>query len=176
MRILAYCLMPNHWHFVLWPVLDDELSVFMHQLTTTHVRRWHRCRNSAGTGHLYQCPFKSFPVEDDDHFYTVCRYVERNSVRAGLVERAEDWVWSSTWANLHADDPRALRLCAWPIPRPDDWLTRVNQPLTSSEIDALRKCTERGRPYGSRSWVEQTAEKIGLQYTLRSRGRPPKHA
>ena len=88
----------------------------------------------------------------------------------GLALCALACVGRRTLCVLHADDPRALRLCAWPIPRPDDWLTRVNQPLTSSEIDALRKCTERGRPYGSRSWVEQTAEKTGLQCTLRSEG------
>lgn len=84
MRILAYCLMPNHWHFVLWPEADRELSQFMHQLTTTHVRRWHKAHHSEGTGHVYQGPFKSFPVADDDHLFTVCRYVERNPVRAGF--------------------------------------------------------------------------------------------
>ena len=57
--------------------------------------------------------------------------MRRNSVQAGLVERAEDWVWSSAWGRLHPDDPRALPLCDWPIPRPVDWLDRVNQALTS---------------------------------------------
>ena len=114
MRILAYCLMPNHWHFLLWPEWDDELSEFMHQMTTTHVRRWHKAHHSEGAGHVYQGPFKSFPVEDDDHLYTVCRYVERNPVRAGLVGRAEDWVWSSAWAYLHPEDPRAFPCASGP--------------------------------------------------------------
>jgi putative transposase len=172
LRILAYCLMPNHWHLVLWPEVDRELSHFMHQLTTTHVRRWHKAHHSEGTGHVYQGPFKSFPVEDDDHLFTVCRYAERNAVRAGLVQRAEDWVWGSAWGHLHPDDRRALPLCPWPVPRPDDWLTRVNAPLTGAELEALRRCSARGRPFGGPEWVTMTAEKLGLHHTLRDRGRP----
>ena len=59
--------------------------------------RWHAHYHSAGTGHLYQGRFKAFPVEDDDHFYSVVRYVERNALRAKLVPRAEQWRWSSLW-------------------------------------------------------------------------------
>ena len=114
MRILGYCLMPNH--FVLWPELDDQLSAFMHQLMTTHVRRWQKAHHGEGEGHVYQGRFKSFPVESDEHLYTLCRYVERNAVRAGLVERAEDWVRSSVWARLHPDDSRGLPLDDWPLP------------------------------------------------------------
>jgi len=88
-RILAWCLMPNHWHLLLWPKQDGELGQFMQRLTTTHVRRWRLFRQSVGHGHLYQGTYKSFPVDEDDHFYTVCRYVERNPLRAKLVRRAE---------------------------------------------------------------------------------------
>ena len=175
-RILGYCVMPNHWHFVLWPELDDQVSAFMHQMTSTHVRRWQKAHHCEGEGHVYQGPFKSFPVESDEHLYTVCRYVERNPVRAGLVERAEDWIWSSAWARLHPEDSRALPLCEWPIARPADWLERVNQPLTGAELTALRRCTERGRPFGSRRWRDETANRLGLEATLRSRGRPPKES
>jgi putative transposase len=172
MRILAYCLMPNHWHFVLWPERDDQLSAFMHHMTVTHVRRWHEFHHSSGQGHVYQGPFKSFPVQGDAHFYTVCRYAERNAVRAGLVARAEDWLWGSAWGFLHGDDRRALPLSEWPLPRPKDWLHRVNTALTDAEIKALRKCVERGRPFGEQSWVDDTVKKLDLEYTLRSRGRP----
>ncbi len=172
MRILAYCLMPNHWHFVVWPEGDDDVSSFMHQLTTTHVRRWHEFRESGGRGHVYQGPFKSFPVQDDDHFYTVCRYVERNAVRAGLVHGAEDWIWGSVWARLHPRDDRVIPLCDWPLPRPIDWLERVNRPLSESELDAVRRSNERGCPFGTDPWVQETARRLDLEYTLRSRGRP----
>ena len=95
MRICAYCLMPNHWHFVLWPERDGDLSAFMQQMTNTHVKRWKAHFHETGLGHLYQGRFKSFPVQTDEYFYQAVRYVERNALRANLVSRAEDWPWSS---------------------------------------------------------------------------------
>ena len=88
-RLLSYCLMHNHWHLVVWPQKDGELSRFMGWLTLTHTQRWHANRHTAGSGHLYQGRFKSFPVQDDPHFLTVCRYVERNPLRANLVKSAD---------------------------------------------------------------------------------------
>ena len=91
MRLLAYCLMPNHWHLLLWPREDGDMGRFMHRLTVTHVRRWHEHRHSTGRGHVYQGTYKSFPVQRDKNFLKVARYVERNALRANLVEHAEDW-------------------------------------------------------------------------------------
>ena len=95
MPLFSYCLMPNHWHLVLRPRKDGDLSRYMQWLTTTHMRRWHAYRGTRGTGPLYQGRYKSFPVQNDRHFLTVCRYVERNPLRARLVRRAENWRWSS---------------------------------------------------------------------------------
>src|SRR5580658_5833113 len=97
MRVCAYCLMPNHFHLVLWPKVDGQLSRFMQWLTMTHTQRWHAHRHSAGRGHLYQSRFKSFPIQENSHFLSVCRYVERNPLRANLAERSQDWRWSSIW-------------------------------------------------------------------------------
>jgi putative transposase len=94
-RILSYTLMPNHWHFVLWPAEDDQLSEYLHWISATHAARWHKAHGTTGRGALYQGRFKSFPVQEDDYYYTLCRYVERNALRANLVQRAEDWRWSS---------------------------------------------------------------------------------
>ncbi len=172
-RILAYCIMPNHWHMVLWPTADGELGNFVQRLTTTHVRRWHLYRQSVGTGHLYQGTYKSFPIQDDEHFITVCRYVEQNPLRAGLVARAEDWRWSSLGLrSATRSDGRFLT--EWPVPRPLDWLSYVNQALTAKELDALRLSAQRGRPYGSERWQTSVANHLGLESTLRSRGRPRK--
>jgi putative transposase len=96
-RLLGFCLMPNHWHMVLWPEKDGELTAFLRWLTNTHSMRWHAHYHTGGTGHIYQNRFESFPVETDEHLYTVLRYVERNALRANLVERAEDWRWGSLW-------------------------------------------------------------------------------
>src|SRR5713226_2761660 len=128
-RLLAYCLMPNHWHVVLWPRRDDELTAFLRWLTHTHTMRWHAHYHSAGTGHLYQGRFKAFAIEaDESHLYAVLRYVERNALRAGLVKRAEDWRWGSLWRRAHTQAVPPLELHPWPVPLPADWPARVQDP------------------------------------------------
>jgi putative transposase len=174
--ILAYTLMPRHWHFTLQPPegRGEHLSLFMKWLTATHAQRWHAHRKSVGSGHLYQGRFKSFPVQDDAHFLTVCRYVERNPLRAGLVQRAENWRWGSLWRRESGTPAQKKLLADWPMKRPPDWLDFVQKPATRAELDDLRRCINRGRPYGDPEWTEHTAAKLGLLSTLRSRGRPQK--
>jgi len=176
MRILTYCVMPNHWHLVLWPHTDGDLRGFMHWMTLTHTRRWHAHHNSDGQGHLYKGRYKSIVVQEDEHLLTICRYVERNPVRAGLVRRAEDWRWGSAWRRLHARSASGsvpdLPLSDWPLPLRDNWLEWVNAPQTQRELEKLRICIRRGRPFGAPTWQEAQAERFGLRATLRSRGRP----
>jgi putative transposase len=175
LRVCAWCLMPNHWHLVLWPHKDGQLGQFMQRLTTTHVRRWRLFRHSVGHGHLYQGTYKSFPVEQDEHFYTICRYAERNPLRARLTRRAENWPWSSLGAPLHAPAAaEAPPLSTWPVPRPRTWIDIVNQPQTEAELDAVRISIQRGRPFGDARWQKQTAKRLHLESTFRPRGRPRK--
>jgi putative transposase len=167
--------MPNHWHMVLW-TQDTELGRFVQRMTTTHVRRWHLYRQSVGTGHLYQGTYKSFPIQDDDHFLTVCRYVEQNPLRAGLVSRAEDWRWSSFGLKRTGRATRAIpKISEWPVPRPSNWAESVNQALTAKELEGLRSSAQRGQPYGNERWRTSIAKHLGLESTLRARGRPRKH-
>ena len=172
MRILAWCVMPNHWHLLLWPRQDGDLSNYMRLATLTHTQRLHAYRASSGTGHLYQGRFKSFVVQSDAHFLAVSRYVEANALSGKLVQRAEDWRWGSLWRAQRGQADRPPRLHPWPVPRPSDWLTYVNQPVEAAEADALRRCTRRGSPYGDEAWAADVAEQLGLQSTLRPRGRP----
>jgi len=118
MRILSYCIMPNHWHLILWPKEDGDLSKFMGWLTLTHTQRWHVHRQSVGSGHVYQGRFKSFVVQSNEYFLAVCRYVERNALRAGLVERAEDWQWGSLWRRMSGKKEYQELLTDWPVARP----------------------------------------------------------
>jgi putative transposase len=177
MRVLAYCLMPNHWHLVLWPEenRDRDLSEFMRWLTVTHTQRWHAHHRTSGMGHLYQGRFKSFPVQDDGHFLTVCRYVERNALRAGLVTRAEDWRWGSMCRRTSGTPEQAKLLAEWPVERPPTWADDVNLPQSDAEMEALRKCVKRGQPFGDNAWVTRTAKHLELEPSLRPRGRPRKH-
>ncbi len=108
-RILSYCLMPNHWHFVLWPENDGDLGQFVQRLTITHVTRWQRHYNMVGYGHMYQGRFKSFPIETDDYFYQVMRYTKRNALRANLVVKAEEWQWGSLWIREYGSKDHRAR-------------------------------------------------------------------
>ena len=172
MRIVSYCLMPNHWHLVLWPEHDGDLSSFLQRLTVTHVTRWQRHRKRVGQGHVYQGRYKSFPVATDEYYYGLVRYVERNPLRAGLVPRAQAWRWSSLWRREFGTVDQRRLLSKWPLPRPRDWIRLVNGIETEGELEAIRRCVARGRPWGSPAWVESCAEKLNLTFTLRPRGRP----
>jgi putative transposase len=174
MRVLSWCVMPNHWHLVLWPEADGALSHFMAWLTLTHTQRWHAHYHNTGTGHLYQGRFKSFPVQEDEHLLTVCRYVEWNALRAGLVTRAEDWRWCSLWQRLHGTASAQTVLREWPVPCPSSWLEEVNAAQTLGELEALRRCVRRGQPFGEDTWVETTVKRLRLERTMRPQGRPRK--
>ena len=172
--IYAYCVMPNHWHFVVRPETKHQVSDFFRWLTHTHTMRWHAHYKTQGTGHLYQGRFKAFPIEEDHHLLTVLRYVERNPLRASLCAVAEDWQYGSAWRNLHGDRECRQLLAKWPIPRPHGWREYVNEPQTEAEVEAIRRCVIRGTPFGSEKWVTQSATRLVLNHTLRPRGRPKK--
>jgi putative transposase len=180
MRLLAWCIMPNHWHLVVHPRKDGDLSSFMRWLTLTHTQRWHAHRKSAGQGHLYQGRYKSFLVEEDSYLFTVCRYVERNALRAGLVDPlrggAEDWRWGSLWwwVRRRSPDDKQPVLCDWPVDRPHRWRSWVNEPQTGEELEAVRRSVNRGRPLGSNAWVDRMIRRFGLEATERPAHRPRK--
>ncbi len=171
-RVLGFCLMPNHFHLVLWPWADGELSRWMQWLLTSHVRRYHR--HYGGSGHVWQGRFKAFPIQQDEHLLTVLRYVERNALRAGLVERAEDWQWSSVGWWERADRPTFLH--NGPVDRGRRWVADVNRAMTPAEEEAIRRSVNRGTPWGTESWQRRTATRLGLESSLRPRGRPKKAA
>ena len=169
MTCLAYCLMPNHFHLVLLPIADTELSAFMAWVTATHSKRWHARRGTAGTGHVYQGRYKAFPVFRDTHFLRLCRYVERNALRAGLVARAEDWPWSSL--AQRAGRPSPVSLADWPVTRPPDWSDLV-QIDVDYETQELRQAVIRSSPYGPEDWRDQIASHLQLASSLAPVGRP----
>lgn len=164
--------MPSHWHLLLWSRHDGELSEVLRWITITHTQRWHAHRRTAGTGPVYQGRFRSFPVQTDEHFLTVARYVERNALRAKLVRRAEDWQWSSLWRRVQDEAKLTAWLSDWAVERPHDWVARVNRPQTAAELEALRVSVQRGRPFGDDGWVRRMAKRFGMESTLRPRGRP----
>ncbi len=172
--ILDWCLMPNHWHFVVQPEEDGKVTAFFRWLTHTHAMRSITHRRVLGMGPLYQGRFKSLPVQEDNHLLTLLRYVQRNPLRAKLVKRCEDWRWSGEWIRRRGPAPMRQLLGDWPVDRPRDWLRHANEAPTDAEIAAIRESVRRSRPFGGTAWIQQTAERLQLEWTLRPRGRPPR--
>jgi putative transposase len=163
-QVLSFCLMLNHFHLVVQPATEAVLSPFMQWWMTSHVRRYHQHYRSHG--HVWQGRFKSFPIQQDGHLLTAIRYVLRNPVRAGLVEHAVDWPWSSL---------RFPGLCDPPsVETPTSGLGWIDEPLFDHELATLRTCINRQQPFGAEDWRTTIAAKLGLESTLRRRGRPAK--
>jgi hypothetical protein len=144
--------MPDHFQLVVWHRGDGDPSDFMRWLTLTHTQRRHAHHHTAGAGHAYHGRFKSFPVQSDQHFLTVCNYLKRNAPRAGLAARAEAWSCGSLWRHEASDASAEPRLSPWPIERPSDWTLLVNPPTTPVEGEAVRRSTRRGQPSGTAPW------------------------
>jgi putative transposase len=140
----------------------------MQWLQTTHVRRYHERYHTAG--HVWQGRFKAFPIQEDEHLLTVLRYVERNPFRAGLVPGVADWAWSSL--RLHEQRDRPAWYSEGPVRRGRNWAAYVARPQTDAELVALRRSVQRGVPYGGERWQKKTIRSLGLESTVRPRGRP----
>ena len=169
MRILAVCLMPNHFHLVLWTRTGTDLSAYMRWAMNAHVRRHHQHYGTTGLGHVYQGRFKNFMIQSDAHLYNVLRYVEGNAQRAGLVADARLWRWSSL-AMPYTPAGRAY-LSPWPVPRPDNWADLVNTGLRADELRRMQHSVSKGTPYGDEGWVKTMVRLHGMESTLRIAGR-----
>ena len=172
MRIFSYCIMPNHWHLVLYPKSDTDMGEFMRWVTTTHVRHRRTRTNSVGEGHLYQGTYKSFPVETSDYLVQLIRYVEQNPLRAKLVDRAVDWKWSSLWRREKGTEKEKKLLAKLPIELPKDYALSVNEIYTPETLEKIRYSVNKGAPWGTESWTTGMVKKYGMESTLRGVGRP----
>jgi putative transposase len=173
MRLTGYCLMSNHWHLLLWPYNDGDLSAFMHWITMTHTQRWHAAHNTTGTGHLYQGRFKSFPIQSEYYYLAALRYIESNPFRAGLVKSSSDWIWSSlTMRRVITKD--GVAISDGPVELPDNWDELVDILPWEDDLGKIERCIRQGTPLGQDNWVQRTAKRLLLTSTLQPRGRPRK--
>jgi putative transposase len=168
MPLIAACLMPNHVHLVIRPVNETDLPVWAHWLFTKHSHR-HRAKYGT-TGHLWQGRYKIVPVQHDEHLLTLIRYVERNALRANLVETPEAWPWGSLGWRLTRRGPLALAEC--PVELPKNWRDYVHEPQSPTEIAEIRSSIARQRPFGDQAWTTETAFASGSQQSLKAPGRP----
>lgn len=174
MRILAYCIMPNHFHLVLYPRKDNDMGEFMRWLTTTHVRQRRVETGSVGSGHLYQGTYKSFPVEQDKYLIDLIRYVEQNPLRAKLVKKAENWKYSSLYGRLNGTNIQKKILDELITELPKNYLKSVNEIYNEEKISTLRQSVNKCTPYGSEEWVDDMVKRFNLISTTRNPGRPKK--
>lgn len=175
MRILAYVVMPNHWHLLLYPRQDGDLSQFMKWLGNAHTRHYHAQTRTIGAGHLYQGRYKSFLVDNDIHLLTVLKYIERNPVRANLCEHPDEWRWGSAYYRVRGTAKEKALLTESPTPLPGDYIWWINEPEPSDELTRIRKSNTKGLPYGKESWVESMVDQYKLIQTTRTSGRPRKN-
>lgn len=174
MRILSYVIMPNHWHLVLHPKNDSDLTAFMQRVSNSHTRKVHSRTKTNGAGHLYQGRYKSFLVESNQYLLTLIRYVERNPVRAKLVKKCEDWQWSSAYRRIRGANKEKNLLDEPPTDLPLRYSTWINTNEDEKVIQSIRNSVVKGVPYGGENWVEKMVITHKLQSTLRSPGRPRK--
>jgi putative transposase len=170
LKLFAYCLMPSHFHMVVLPARAEQLSKWMQWVMTSYVRRYH---HDYGTkGHLWQGRFKSFIVQQDEHLLRVMGYVESNPVRAGLVNSAKEWYWSSHRETLG----KRLRtvIDEIPIELPKGWESYVHTSLAEKDLKRVRESVNRQSPYGTPVWVSNLCKELGIESTIRPRGRPKK--
>jgi len=182
-KVIAYCLMTNHFHLLVKPAKGEDLSKWMQWLMTTHVRRYHRHHGTSG--HLWQGRFKSFNVQQDDYLLTAMRYVEGNPVRAGMVPSARDWPWSSHRENAGSGSSGTGSAKAVPVPMdenfgepgqapaepvpvvdtglvhlPADWTAYVDTPITGKELNRFKLSLHRLVPFGPRTGGQAPAEPV----------------
>jgi putative transposase len=136
MRVIAFCIMRNHWHLVLWPTREVPISAYMHWLTSTHVRRYHMHYDLVGTGHLYQDRYRNDVCTDARGVLAVINYVEGNALAAGIVRQAQDWKWSSMRVRLEGDPGKLLS--EGPLPLPSNWIEFVNENTARKDAAAAK--------------------------------------
>jgi putative transposase len=172
MRVLAYCIMPNHFHLALYPEKDGDVQRFMGWLTKTHTQRWHVAHQTVGYGHLYQGRYKSFIVNTDEYYVTLMKYIEQNPLRAKLVAKSEDWEWGSLFRRHRGTVEQRKLLYPWLVDVPRKYNIEVNQLLKKETLEDIRKSVTKSTPFGGGEWRLQLIENLGLGYTTRGVGRP----
>ena len=172
MRICGYCIMSNHWHLLLWPREDGDLSDYMRWVTLTHTQRYHASHGTTGIGHLYQGRYKSFPIQDDGHCLTVLRYIEANPLRAKITDSPASYPWSSF--AVRGGLAKQFALSNGPVALPVNWPQLVNRNIALAAQDKIKNSITRGAPLGDPAWSKRTAAKLNLESTVRPRGRPIK--
>ena len=167
--IWAYCLMPNHVHFVIVPQHENSLALLFKEAHRRYTRRINFREN--WRGHLWQERFHSF-VMDELHLNATVRYVELNPVSAGLCESPQDWRWSSVRAHLNSNDDELVSVKPM-LERYPNWVDYLGGCQSNEMLQKLRKHTRTGRPLGNKNFIETLESLSGRSLKLLKPGRKP---
>jgi putative transposase len=159
MRLVEYCLMPNHFHLLLWPERDDDLARYLRWVTGVHGQRWRRDRETQGKGAVYQGRYRWVAVQDDVHLDAVRRYIVQNPVRAGLVRDVSLWPWSSA-AEIVLGQRPTLTTMSPPTSQPP------NQLLDDAVARCITDSLSARRAFGSAQWRYSLAVEMWLADAL----------
>jgi putative transposase len=150
--IWAYCLMPNHIHLIAVPETKDGLNLAIGEAHRRYSRRINF--REGWRGHLWQGRFSSF-ILDERYLLACTRYVELNPVRAGLVNKPEDWPWSSARPHMNGKDDILVKTKPLLEIANKPWKMFLSSESQERDIELLRKHERTGRPLGSDSFIEK---------------------
>ena len=173
-EILAYCLMSNHTHLVAVPSDEAGLQRVLKPLHMRYAQRLNRARG--WLGHVWQGRYFSSAL-DEDYLWAAIRYVERNPVRARLVRKAENYVWSSAAAHCGLrDDPLLSQQKHWrrQFEAMGDWADFLATPDEPAKMEILRRNVDKGLPCGSERFIRKIEKIAGRILTFKPQGRPRK--
>ncbi len=172
LRVWSWCLMDNHVHLVGVPERQGSLARTLRSAHMRYANYLNRKRGAAG--HLWQGRFYSC-VLDEQHLWAALRYVERNPVRAGLVERAEEYRWSSAPAHVSGSADGVLDgglECCAGVTGVGDWASWLAQPEELGKVQRLRSHSRTGRPLGDEGFLAKVEAVLGRRLKALPRGRP----
>jgi len=170
-RLLEYCVMPNHWHLLVWPERDDQLSRYMRWITGVHGQRWRKARGQSGRGAVYQGRYRWVGVQDGQHFDIARQYIRQNPVRAGLVASLDDWPWSSasrTSVGLRPSLAQGPRSLEWTDP---GLLSADDKLLDVPTAERMRTSLRTGHPFGDAKWSRALEVRSWLTAVLEAHSR-----
>lgn len=164
--IWAYCLMPNHVHYVVVPTIQGGLARLMQHPHRRYARRVNR--RMRWEGHLWQSRFFSCPL-DEEHLMATVRYVELNPVRAGLCADPREWRWSSAHAHFRGEDDVLVDVSPM-LERVSSWGTYLNENSSVEIIETIRENVVSGRPAGNDAFVLMAEKNAGKRLRKRKPG------
>ena len=168
-RLLEYCVMPNHWHLLVWPERDDQLTRFMRWITGVHAQRWRQARGQPGKGAVYQGRYRWVAVQDGQHYDVARRYIQQNPVRARLVDCPEDWPWSSA---SNAPAPARPVLARGPLSLEAHECGFSDAPLATDVAQQMRTSLRTGQPFGDPQWSLALEVRKWLTAVLEAHSKP----